>query len=208
LPALSDFAASFRSFPSDQLVQEVCLRSCFPIRRARFVKSPHLSYVSSAYVSFHRVIDDGCDWKSVCMWSRVHAIAIFRLTRGVASEQIWPKQGRRHFRRQHAPRCDVTASQLDARRSRANQPGFLFWRTQRRARICADSHGLGSGIQLEAASASRKKFGSSSAGTMPSGRTPRLYSARRFFHFRNSVRFCGSIRISTRRRLASSRFIS
>ena len=43
---------------------------------------------------------------------------------------------------------------------------------------------------------------------MPSGNLPPLYSAMRFFHFRNSVIVCGSMRTSTRRRLASSRFIS
>jgi len=35
-----------------------------------------------------------------------------------------------------------------------------------------------------------------------------VYSAMRFFHFRNSGNRLGSMRISTRRRLANSRFIS
>jgi hypothetical protein len=55
---------------------------------------------------------------------------------------------------------------------------------------------------------SRKGFASSSAATIPSGRLPRLYSAIRFFHFRKSVMLWGSIRTSTRRKLASSKFIS
>jgi hypothetical protein len=160
------------------------------------------------YIGFHRVIDDGLDWKGVCSGrlvfprpSRFSADASSCIRTDLAK----PAGGT--FRRQHAPRCDVTASQLDAMRSRANQPGFLFVPTRQAPRICTDQRICGC-IQLEAASVSRKKFGSSSAGTMPSGKTPWLYSAMRFFHFKNSVRFWGSIRISTRRRLASSRFIS
>ena len=57
-------------------------------------------------------------------------------------------------------------------------------------------------------SGSRNTFASSSDAVSPSGKEPRLYSAIRFFHFKKSVMLCGSIRSSTRRRLASSRFIS
>src|SRR5216684_1906112 len=57
-------------------------------------------------------------------------------------------------------------------------------------------------------SGSRKTFASSWADARPSGSVPRLYSAMRFFHLRKSVMLCGSTRTSTRRRLASSRFIS
>jgi len=44
------------------------------------------------YIDFYRVIDDAGEWKHVCMGSRVRTIAIFQLTRGVASEQIWPNK--------------------------------------------------------------------------------------------------------------------
>lgn len=54
----------------------------------------------------------------------------------------------------------------------------------------------------------RKELFSCCAEVMPSGKLPRLYSAILFFHFRKSVMDCGSIRTSTRLRLASRRFIS
>jgi hypothetical protein len=64
------------------------------------------------------------------------------------------------------------------------------------------------GERQQGISGSRNTFDSSSADAMPSGRVPRLYSAMRFFHLRKSVMLCGSMRTSTRRRLARSRFIS
>jgi hypothetical protein len=57
-------------------------------------------------------------------------------------------------------------------------------------------------------SGSKNTFASSSADVRPLGRLPRLYSAIRFFHFRKSVMLCGSTRTSTRRKLASNKFIS
>jgi hypothetical protein len=51
-----------------------------------------MSYISIGYEYFHRVMDNGGDWKSVCTVSEVHAVPIFGLTRGVASEQIWPNK--------------------------------------------------------------------------------------------------------------------
>ena len=54
----------------------------------------------------------------------------------------------------------------------------------------------------------RNPLASSSRATSPSGNWPRLYSTMRFFHFRKSVMLSGSMRISTRRKLASSKFIS
>ena len=133
-----------------------------------------------------------------------------------------------------APRCDVTASN-STHRSRANQPGFLFpgWSDSelfgfwgvceaeaslRESPIVKDflsdlcgfsSRTLRLKLSLQqGTSGSRNTFISSSAGAIPSGKLPRLYSAIRFFHFKKSVMLCGSILTSTRRKLASSRFIS
>jgi hypothetical protein len=85
--------------------------------------------------------------------------------------------------------------QLDAMRNRANQPGFSF-------------PAFGSRKVQRLTSGSRNTFSSSSVEANPSGSVPRLYSAIRFFHLRKSVMLCGSTRTSTRRRLASRRFIS
>jgi hypothetical protein len=71
-------------------------------------------------------------------------------------------------------------------------------RPGRTARFCIQ-HGT---------SGSRNTLLSCSAVVRPSGSSPRLYSAIRFFHLRKSVMLCGSMRTSTRYRLASSRFIS
>jgi hypothetical protein len=102
--------------------------------------------------------------------------------------------------------------QLDAKRNRANQPGFSF--PALGSRLLALGFrlpGLGSRLSDEVQlimSGSRNTFSSSSAEANPSGSVPRLYSAIRFFHLRKSVMLCGSTRTSTRRRLASRRFIS
>jgi hypothetical protein len=90
--------------------------------------------------------------------------------------------------------------QLDAWKDRANQPGFSLWASGFGYQACGPVQQIPSG--------SRNTFASSSADARPSGKVPRLYSAMRFFHLRKSVMLCGSTRTSTRRRLASSRFIS
>ena len=114
-------------------------------------------------------------------------------------------------------------------RNRANQPGSLFSShsasaaKRRRGKAWHGSAGKTDKLRTESRqerhrglpaenqhgiSGSRKTFISSSAVVRPSGKAPRLYSAIRFFHLRKSVMLCGSILTSTRRRLASSRFIS
>ena len=91
-----------------------------------------------------------------------------------------------------APCCDVTASQPTP-----SKPGQT-----------ARFHFFASGIHQSPFRGCRNGFSSRSAEINPSGSAPRLYSAIRFFHFRKSVILCGSMRTSTRRRLARSRFIS
>jgi hypothetical protein len=89
----------------------------------------------------------------------------------------------------------------------ANRPCRLLlqWQLERRENEVTRKR---QNHRTSGASISRKTFASSFAATIPSGRLPRLYSAIRFFHFRKSVMLWGSIRTSTRRRLASRRFIS
>ena len=92
--------------------------------------------------------------------------------------------------------------QLDAMTTGPTSPVFFF-----RLRLSGFRLRASGSIQ-QIPSGSRNTFASSSAGARPSGNVPRLYSAMRFFHLRKSVMLCGSTRTSTRRRLASSRFIS
>lgn len=101
-----------------------------------------------------------------------------------------------------APCCAVTASQPTL-----PKPGFT---ARFHFFLPRFSSAVRSGIPAPHSpfATSRNRFSSISGVTNPSGIAPRLYSAMRFFHFRKSVMLCGSMRTSTRRRLASSRFIS
>jgi hypothetical protein len=111
-----------------------------------------------------------------------------------------------------APHCDVTASQSDAFEAGRSLPGFFFERIESLIRNLKVN--VAAGLQYgpvqnqSPAVSNRNSFTSSFSETNPSGRLPRLYSAMRFFHLRKSVMLSGSIRISTRLKLASSRFIS
>ena len=119
-----------------------------------------------------------------------------------------------------APRCDVTAS--NSTQKKPGQPArFSFVAPASSPAVAGGVSPAHPGQQTHTpylphrpprsyplTSLSRKTFTSSSAVVNPSGKVPRLYSAIRFFHFRKSVILCGSIRTSTRRKLASSRFIS
>jgi hypothetical protein len=108
---------------------------------------------------------------------------MFRL--GAECKASWPQLG------QAFPHQSTRCPGCKAIRTASKKPG-----QPARFSFCAQDSG------------SRKQFGSSAAGTIPSGKDPRLYSAMRFFHFRKSVIDCGSMRTSTRRKLASKRFIS
>jgi hypothetical protein len=102
-------------------------------------------------------------------------------------------------------RCYVNACKRRTR-NRVKTARFLFWESDLSDGLAQAP--LSSSNLQSRATGSRKTLPSSSVATTPSGSAPRLYSAMRFFHFRKSVMLCGSIRTSTRRRLASSKFIS
>jgi hypothetical protein len=81
-----------------------------------------------------------------------------------------------------------------------NPPGFFF--APSRDGSCPVPHAQSPAVP------NKNPLASSPSATSPSGSRPRLYSSMRFFHLRKSVMLSGSMRISTRRKLASRRFIS
>src|SRR5437667_8300829 len=78
-----------------------------------------------ALARFHRAGDDGRElvWRLHWLSHLLPRSSSLQLTRGNAGSPIWP-QGWAHFRRQLAPRCDVTASQLGHKKP--GQPARFF----------------------------------------------------------------------------------